>query len=388
MEGKGARFLGALTIAMVAVFVVGVLAATETIGLPGSWRTTLGLAQPTPNPPCRPGLYRNSPQSPPVPPGHWRFEPETPRTQIESSAIAIGPVIYVTGGSPPGNLHRVLAFDTRSGRWSDPTRLPTGLNHSEAATHDGRLYLAGGYLNGEDPTANFWQYDPAADRWTKLPDLLQATAAGGVVAIGDKLYVAGGAPQTFGVSGPIAPYSTLQIYDFGTGTWSYGASVPVPRHHVGAAALGGRLYMVGGRDEANRSVATFERYDPATDSWESLPEAPLGVSSAGLVAIAGKLVLVGGEEEQNWEDGEGWVTPSAWAFDPKANRWQRLPDMAFARRGSGVAATESRVYAVGGSYCPGLKPNGPVGTHTVESLPVSAILGREWKARGRSSSER
>jgi hypothetical protein len=26
-----------------------------------------------------------------------------------------------------------------------------------------------------------------------------------------------------------------------------------------------------------------------------------------------------------------------------------------------------------GSYCPGIKPTGPVGTHTVESLPISMV---------------
>jgi N-acetylneuraminic acid mutarotase len=367
------KLLAALVVLMAAVFIAGALAAADVLNLPGNLRTTLGLQEKTPNPPCRLGIYRMSPASPPAPAGRWRMEPETPRTQIEASAVAIGPLIYVTGGSPPGNLHRVLAFDTRNGRWSEPTSLPTGLNHSQPATHDGKVYLAGGYLDGEDPTDNFWEYDPAADRWTALPPLPRATAAGATVVVGDKLYVASGAPQTFGASGPIAPYPQLQVYDFESGEWSLGADVPSPRHHVGGAALDGKLYVVGGRGEEDHSLATFERYDPATDSWESLPDAPLGVASPGLVAIGGKLVVVGGEDQESWEDGEGWVTPSAWAFDPKTERWERLPDMAIERRGSGVAAANGRVYALGGSYCPGLKPGGPVGTHTVESLPLSAF---------------
>ncbi len=375
MQGRGIKLLAALAVLMIAVFVAGALAAANVINLPGNLRTTLGLEEGTPNPPCRVGLYRNSPKSPPAPAGRWDFEPETPRTQIEASGIAIGPIIYVTGGSPPGNLRRVLAYDTRTKKWSDPTRLPTGLNHSQAATHDGKLYLAGGYLEGENPTDNFWEYDPATKRWAQLPPLLRPTAAGATVVVGNKLYVAGGAPQTFGVSGPIAPYPQLQIYDFETGKWSLGADVPSPRHHVGGAALDGKLYVVGGRGEEDHSLPTFERYDPATDSWETLPDIPLGVASPGMVAIDGKLVVVGGEDQNNWEDGDGWVTPSAWAFDPETNRWQRLPDMKFERRGSGVAATADRIYALGGSYCPGLKPGGPVGTHTVESLPASVLSG-------------
>jgi N-acetylneuraminic acid mutarotase len=383
VKGSGLKLVAAIAIAMTVVFVVGVLAAVHAINLPGNLRQSLGLATKTPNPPCRIGLYREDPKSPPAPSGQWRFEPETPRTQIEASAIAIGPVIYVTGGSAPGNLRRVTAFDTRTSKWSDPTSLPTGLNHSQVATHDGNLYLAGGYLEGEEPTANVWQYDPRTDRWSQLPDLLQPSAAGAVVAIGEKLYVASGAPQTFDVSGPIVPYSALQIYDFKTGEWSYGAPIPHPRHHVGAAALGGKLYVVGGRGvvggptENDRSLDTFERYDPAGNSWESLPPIPLGAASIGLVAIDGTLVSVGGDNQSHWEEGGGWVTPSAWSFNPQSNRWTRLPNMHFERRGSGVAATEGRIYALGGSYCPGLKPNGPIGTHTVESLPASAVIRAE-----------
>ena len=138
--------------------------------------------------------------------------------------------------------------------------------------------------------------------------------------------------------------------------------------------------MVGGPTENDRSLDTFERYDPATNNWESLPPIPLGAASIGLVAIDGRLVSVGGDDQSHWEEGGGWVTPSAWSFNPKKNRWTRLPNMHFERRGSGVAATEGRIYALGGSYCPGLKPNGPIGTHTVESLPISAVIRAERAA--------
>ncbi|HEY6730305.1 MAG TPA: kelch repeat-containing protein [Solirubrobacterales bacterium] len=365
------KVLAALGVAMSVLLVVGVLAAADVVNLPGSWKEKLGFEEETPNPPCRIGLYRNSPDSPPSPAGHWQFEPETPRNQIEASAIAIGDTIYVVGGTPPGNLHRVVAYNTRTQKFSDPTQLPTGLNHVQAAAYDGKLYLAGGYLEGEDPTGNFWQYDPATKKWTKLASLPQPTAGGASVVIGDKLYVAGGAPQTFN-TGPVSPYADLQIYDFKTGEWSFGPEMPNPRHHVGAAALGGDLYVAGGRGEEDHSLDTFERYDSATEEWESLPPLPLGAASPGLVAVNGKLVIVGGEDQNEWEDGKGWVTPSAWEYDPQTNRWTRLPDMKFERRGGGVAAVGNRVYAIGGSYCPGLKPGGPVGTHTTESLAIPA----------------
>ena len=177
-------------------------------------------------------------------------------------------------------------------------------------------------------------------------------AAGAAAVIGHKLYVAGGAPQTFNVSSfPV--YNTLEIYDFDTGKWSFGAPMQVGRHHISGAAVDGKLYVVGGRGAKDHSLDIFESYDPKTDEWKTLPKIPLGVASPRVVAADGKVVVVGGEDQLNWEEGDGWVTPSAWAFDPKLNRWARLPDMRTERRGGGAGFADGRVYAIGGSYCPG-----------------------------------
>jgi N-acetylneuraminic acid mutarotase len=373
------KVLAALGVAMSVLFVVGVLAAANVINLPGNWKTKLGLQEETPNPDCRLGLYRKAPSSPKPAPGKWRFEPEAPKGPVEGSAIEIGPTIYVTNGSFPGNLHGFLAFDTRTGRWSEPTHTPIGLNHSQAAAYEGDLYLAGGYLDGDEATDQFWRYDPETNEWTEMPPMDLARGAAGTAVIGDKLYVAGGAPKTFGVSASGSPYGDLEIFDFKTGEWSRGPDMPMPRHHLVAAGLDGKLYVVGGRAgllDTNNDIpptGEFDRYDPKTEKWERLPELPFPAGYPGITTVAGKIVVVGGEDQTRWEDGGGWVTPAAWAFDPKTNRWQRLPDLNIERRGMGAASVDGRVYVLTGSYCPGIKPNGPIPTRTVESLPFTAV---------------
>lgn len=359
---------------MAALFVVAVLAYADVVNLPGQWRTTLGFQEATPDPPCHPGLYRRSPDSPPPPPGHWRSEPETPKSQVEGSATAIGSTIYVTGGSRPGNLHTVLAFDTRSKRWKEPAQLPVGLNHSPSAAHDGKLYLAGGFLEGDGETNRFFEFDPATNRWRELPPMKQARGGGGAVVIGDLLYVVDGGAQPYNVTGVKPPKPLLEIFDFETETWSTATPPPVGVHHVGVAVVDGEIYMAGGRFGEEESSGEFVRYDPATDRWTRLPSLPQGpTSSLGTVAAGGKIVVFGGDDEAGWEDGGGWVTPSAWAFDPRTGRWQRLPDLGVERHAFAAATDDGRIYAIGGAICPGLKPNGPVTTHTVESLPVSSL---------------
>lgn len=357
------------------VFVAGVLASVDAIDVPGEWREKLGLAQTgAPDNPCRLGLYRDSPKSPPAPPGRWRLEREMPRAQVEGSAVAIGPIVYTFGGSAPGNLHRVLAYDTRSGRWSEPTQLPTGLNHSQAVTYRGNAYLAGGYLDGAEATSNFWEYDPRANRWTELPPMGKPRGAAAAAVVGDRLYVADGAPQTYGVSNPDGPYSSVESFDFETETWSKEPDAPVAVHHVNATSLDGKLYMAGGRVDPEASSDEFLRYDPEAERWQRLPDLPYGkYSSAAVVTAAGKVVAIGGDDELGWQDGGGSVSASAWAFDPGSGRWNRLPDLRIERHAFGAAVTGGRIYAIGGSYCPGIKPGGPVPTYTVESLPVSAV---------------
>jgi N-acetylneuraminic acid mutarotase len=379
MNRRGMTVLGAIAAAMSVVFVVGVLAAADVVNLPGEWRTKLGLAKKTPNPPCRLGLYREEPKFREKPAGHWRFEPPAPRAAVEGSAIAVGPMIYATNGSYPGDLHRVIAYDTRTRRWSEPAQTPIGLNHSQAATYKGDLYLAGGYLDGDEPTNEFWRYDPKSDDWTRLPSMSKPRGAAGTAVVGNKLYVAGGAPKTFGVEAPGSPYGTLEIYDFKTETWSTGPDMPVPRHHLVAAGLEGDLYVVGGRAgllDTNNDVpptGEFDRYDPQTGRWERLPAMPFPAGYPGIATAKGQIVVVGGEDQTNWEDGGGWVTPTAWSYDPETERWKRLPDLHIERRGMGAASANGRIYVLMGSYCPGIKPTGPVGTHTVESLPFSEL---------------
>jgi N-acetylneuraminic acid mutarotase len=350
---------------------LGTLAATE--NLPGPIGDFVEGGEP-PNPPCELGLYRRSPEEPSQPRGlSWRMEPRAPEATVEGSATAVGAVVYATNGSGPDDLRRVLAFDTRTHRWSEPTRTPAPLNHTQPASYRGDLYLAGGFLGGADPTARFWRYDVAGDRWTELASMRQPRGGVGAAVIGDKLYSVGGGENEFYYEGLVEGTPTLEIYDFRTGVWTQGPDMSHPRHHVTAGALNGKLYVVGGRSMERQALPIVERYDPRTEEWETLQQLPIAVSSAGVATAGGKLVVSGGADETNWQKGGGYVTPSAWAYDPRRERWERLPDHHIERRGHGTATANGRVYSLMGSPCSGLKPTGPVGTHTVESLPVPAV---------------
>src|SRR5262249_34189254 len=61
--------------------------------------------------------------------------------------------------------------------------------------------------------------------------------------------------------------AVVERWDATTDTWSVRAPLPRPLHHVGAAAVGGILYAIGGLDDAFEGVDTMFAYDPAADAW-------------------------------------------------------------------------------------------------------------------------
>jgi N-acetylneuraminic acid mutarotase len=78
--------------------------------------------------------------------------------------------------------------------------------------------------------------------------------------VGGKLYVFGGEGYDDDPSG-VFPHA--EAYDLATDSWETLAPMPVPRHGMGAAAVGGTIYIPGGADVIGfGAVATHEAYTP------------------------------------------------------------------------------------------------------------------------------
>ena len=69
----------------------------------------------------------------------------------------------------------------------------------------------------------------------------------------------------------------MLIYDPASDTWSTGAEMPMPRHHLAAVVVDGRIWAIGGR-VGTRIQDRVDIYDPATDTWSSGPPLPEATS--------------------------------------------------------------------------------------------------------------
>ncbi|MEW5854417.1 MAG: kelch repeat-containing protein [Myxococcota bacterium] len=118
-----------------------------------------------------------------------------------------------------------------------------------------------------------------------------------------------------------------------------------PRQETAVAALGGEIYVVGGFDEANAVVADVEAYDPATDTWRTIAPLPEPLHHCNAAAVDGRLYVVGCLGGGNFG-----ATGITLEYDPAANMWTtRAPMPAGTERGSSaVGVVRSKVYVAGG----------------------------------------
>jgi len=127
--------------------------------------------------------------------------------------------------------------------------------------------------------------------------------------------------------------------------------MPTPRNHMGAGAVNGKIYVIGGRVGAAfiglaSDISLVEVYDPAADQWgppgARMPTARSAVASA---VYNGRIYIAGGE----WQDP---VVQTAFrvfeAYDPATNTWSTLSPMATPRHGVAGAVIGNRFYAVSG----------------------------------------
>src|SRR5262249_62016120 len=77
-------------------------------------------------------------------------------------------------------------------------------------------------------------------------------------------------PLAFGVALTVAALDTAARSQTPPGTWTQKAPMPAVRGEVAAAAVGDKLFALGGGG-AGKAVPRNEEYDPATDRWRGGP---------------------------------------------------------------------------------------------------------------------
>ena len=147
------------------------------------------------------------------------------------------------------------------------------------------------------------------------------------------------------------------------GAWFDGPPMPESRYRHGAAAVGRKIYVVGGKTAVTTTEYVAERtlvYDLWTATWSEAPGLQSGRYAAVVAALPdGRIVCAGGKGET----GIGELR-SCEIFDPKVGTWTAAAPMCQPRYWASGALLDGGLVVVGGS--------GGSANHTMERYDAAA----------------
>lgn len=178
------------------------------------------------------------------------------------------------------------------------------------------------------------------ENWSQLSTKNACTARheAAAVAVGGKLYLLGG-----------RGLKVVEVFDPKTSSWQKKSETPLEFHHFQAVPFRNKIYIIGaftGRFPHETPVPNVYIYDPATDSWTKGAEIPEARrrGAAGLAVHADRIYLAGGSKDGHWGDNRNYFDE----YNPLTNQWKSLPDMPRVRDHFQAVVVGGKLYAVAG----------------------------------------
>lgn len=229
-------------------------------------------------------------------------------------------------------------YDSNSDKWHRGASKPTPVRDISAAVLRGKIYVPGGCTGEGEPFPIVEVYDPRSDDWEAAAPLPEPLCGYALAALEGRLYLFGGWNG--------GSYSAMVYrYDPDADTWQAGTPLLSPRGYSAAATLGSSIYLVGGYDGEQR-LSALEVYDPALEGegkppWRSREPMSVGRAGLGATALGGSLYVIGG----GWDQTIGY---DEW-YDLQEDSWTRFASPASEPwRQGGVAVIDTRLYLIGG----------------------------------------
>lgn len=176
-----------------------------------------------------------------------------------------------------------------------------------------------------------------AEGWTRLPDMPvphgEVASTVLLTAGVEELVLAGG------IGGLGRTVRDVWRFSPDENRWFRGLDIPQRRHHAGAAALSGTVYVSGGSESSTNWAPerNFWALRAGASRWEELPVMPEGRMGHKMVTVGNRLYVVGGRGG-----------PRPLIFNAETGTWHRAAPMPQPRDHLGAAVVGSRIWAIGG----------------------------------------
>ncbi len=168
--------------------------------------------------------------------------------------------------------------------------------------------------------------------------------------------------------------------------WDEVSMLPSPRQELPSAFLDGWIYSVGGmlEDPFRGSSTAFTRYEIASDTHEVLPDLPYSVHHANAAALDGKVYILGGWEQTSDPIP---VQPEAvldhvYEYDPVSATFTQMDPMPTGVAAAATIAQLGKIFVIGGTDATTFNGSGNV--DLVQVFDPAAASGSQWTVQSSS----
>ncbi|GLZ78790.1 hypothetical protein Afil01_35970 [Actinorhabdospora filicis] len=277
----------------------------------------------------------------------WQSITDAPAGIFDHVVATNDGLVYAVGGIQPSSPStKAYVYNPADKTWKAIADIPEPLMQAQGEFVDGKLYVTGGWDNGDPNNSETYAYDPGSNTWSQKSDNPQPMAAAGHAVLDGKIYLVGGC-----VDGATCPKSNLvQTYDAANDAWETLTSYPTSIAYAACGALGGQIVCAGGNATAGSTKQTWS-YDPSSATWTQKADMPADVWAASYGVGNDRLVVSNGVVNAS-----SGLTNATYAFDAGANTWSTLGNaINTLYRGAGTCG----IYKIGGrgsgSGAPGVK---------------------------------
>jgi N-acetylneuraminic acid mutarotase len=263
-------------------------------------------------------------------------------------------IVYAIAGRTPAAAISPLnqAYNVVTNTWTTRAPLPTRLYATNGAgVINGKIYVSGGIGIRRIGNESIYRYDPATNTWTR-PQILPGPGFRGVTGvISNQLYILTGCFS----GADCDPVIHFAFYRYNPAT-NVLTSLPTPSstHDDGmAGVVGGKFYVVGGRDELNQ----LDVYNPATNTWTTRAPMPKGQFAAGGrwagagLGLGTKFYVMGGWQRDN--GGGQTAARTTNVYNPATDVWSAKAILPTGRANNDASRVvvngQARIELVGGS---------------------------------------
>jgi N-acetylneuraminic acid mutarotase len=269
----------------------------------------------------------------------WKETASMDWTHSAMVAVKIGGNIYLIGDQKALHIYNIAGNS-----WSKGTAPPLH-QYGPAVALGGKIYVAGG-VTGQKPTGNVIAYDPANDSWTSVASLPSPRGAGAAAVLNGKIHLVGGRAYQ---GATLVDVNDHLIYDPAANAWH--SSTPMPSARDGLSLIAdpssGKLYAIGGWNEQTRNPSGENAiYNSATHAWTHGAQLPTPRFAAGAVLLNGKIYFMGGSTDRA-------MYANVDVYHISSDKWTQIGGLPAARPLESAVVVGNSIFATGGSVCQG-----------------------------------